>query len=279
RPPRRTAPAARRLRPTCPARPSRRAPPSSCLDLQRGRARRLQPEFLEPLEPALETGFVREEDEQRVVAGERAFLLAHRLVDRLGDHARGTRRPGDEEDQPAPPDRDRDVREDPPEALVRRGPRWSGDVLRRDVEVAVAAGDLHDAELRDVPADRRLGHREPALDEPFRKLLLVADRVADDDLADRPLAVALRCRSRVHAAPTAFRTAVIRVPNVGSLSARSSARSAEASAMTASAPSQASAVSAARILGTMPPAMTPASMSVSASATVTLSSGWPAARV
>ena len=35
--------------------------------------------------------------------------------------------------------------------------------------------------------------------------------------------------------------------------------------MTASAPSQASAASAARILGTMPPAITPASMSVSAS--------------
>ncbi len=40
--------------------------------------------------------------------------------------------------------------------------------------------------------------------------------------------------------------------------------------MTASAPSQVSAASAARILGTMPPAITPASMSVSASATVSV---------
>ena len=45
------------------------------------------------------------------------------------------------EDQPAPPDRDRDVGEDPPEALVGRcgAAGRGGDVLGRDVDVAVAA--------------------------------------------------------------------------------------------------------------------------------------------
>ena len=47
--------------------------------------------------------------------------------------------------------------------------------------------------------------------------------------------------------------------------------------MIASAPSQPSAPSAARTLGTMPPAMTPDSMSVSASPTVSASSRWPSA--
>src|SRR6185436_5248502 len=104
----------------------------------------------------------------------------------------------------------------------------------------VAARDLDDAQLRDIAAHGRLGDRESTIDQALAELLLAADRVTHDDLADRLLAVLLR-RSRVHAAPTAFRVAVSRVPKVGSDRARSSARSAEASAMTASAPSQASA--------------------------------------
>ena len=63
----------------------------------------LQP--AEPLEPALEAIFVGEQDEQRIVARERAFLFMEgRLVDRLGHDARGAGRAGQHEDQPAAPD-------------------------------------------------------------------------------------------------------------------------------------------------------------------------------
>jgi len=58
--------------------------------------------------------------------------------------------------------------------------------------------DLDEPELGDVTADRRLGHREAALDEALGKLLLAGDRLEDDDFADRPLALPLRCRSCIH---------------------------------------------------------------------------------
>ena len=82
-----------------------------------------------------------------------------------------------------------------------------------------------------------------------------------DELADRPLAQRAssswpRRHSR-HPRRAARRPAVMRVPKRGSSSARSRASGADESAMIASAPSQPSADSAARILGTMPPAMTP----------------------
>ena len=65
--------------------------------------------------------------------------------------------PMSEQDQPAPADRHRDVGEDPAELVV--GPRRAdGEVLRRDVDVAVAARDLDQAELGDVARDGRLGH-------------------------------------------------------------------------------------------------------------------------
>ena len=59
----------------------------------------------EALEPALEARLVGEQDEERVVARQRAFLLAQgRFVDRLGDDAGRAGRPGQDEDQAAPPD-------------------------------------------------------------------------------------------------------------------------------------------------------------------------------
>ena len=61
-----------------------------------------------------------EQDEERIVARQRAFLLVQaRLVDGLGDDAGRAGRPGQHEGQPAPPDRDGDVAEDPLEAGVR----------------------------------------------------------------------------------------------------------------------------------------------------------------
>ena len=180
-----------------------------------------------------------------------------------------------EQDQPAPADRDRDVGEDPPEAVV--GPRRpDGEVLRRDVDVAVAARDLDQAELGDVARDRRLGDRVAAPAELLGELALAADRHPGDQLADGPLAIDPRPGGRPvahrrspQAAPTrGERLAVRRVPKVGSSSARARASGAEASAMIASAPSQPSAARAARILGTIPPAIVPASMSASASPAV-----------
>ena len=118
-----------------------------------------------------------EQDEERVVAGERALLLGHRrLVDRLGDDAGGPGRAGEDEDQAAPPDRHRDVGEDPAEPLVGRGsPRAGEGLAGDDVDVAVAAHDLDQAELRDVAAHRRLGHREAARPQLLGELFLAGD--------------------------------------------------------------------------------------------------------
>ena len=53
---------------------------------------------------------VGEEDEERIVARQRALLFAQaRLVDGLGDDAGGPGRARQDEDQAAPADRDRDV--------------------------------------------------------------------------------------------------------------------------------------------------------------------------
>ena len=143
------------------------------------------------------------------------------------------------------------------------------DVLGRDVDVAVGAGRLDQAELRDVARDGRLGHGEALFGEGVDELALAADRTGHDQFADRPLAKALEILRGGHlvpclahqAAPTpAGREAVIRVPNVPSDNARVRAFGADASAMIASAPSQPSAPSAARTLGTIPPAMTPDAM-------------------
>ena len=137
--------------------------------------------------------------------------------------------------------------------------------------MAVGAGRLDQAELGDVARDRRLGHLEALRAEGVDDLALAADRSRADQLADRALALGLEVVAVLggharHAAPAwAGRLAVIRVPKVGSVRARSRASGADESAMIASAPSQPSAPSAARTLGTMPPAMTPDSMRVSAS--------------
>ncbi len=55
--------------------------------------------------------------------------------------------------------------------------------------MAIAAGDLDQAELGDVAADRGLGDGEAAVAEDLGQLVLAADRPAGDELADRPLAV------------------------------------------------------------------------------------------
>ena len=65
---------------------------------------------LEALEPALEARLVGEQDEERIVAGQRALLLVERrFVDRLGEDAGRAGRAGQDQDQAAPPDRDRAV--------------------------------------------------------------------------------------------------------------------------------------------------------------------------
>src|SRR5215210_6657039 len=141
--------------------------------------------------------------------------------------------------------------------------------------MAILARSLEQAELGDVAADGRLRDIEPLLHEGIDQLALAAHGTRCHQLPDGPLAQALQLLARGHAAPTgAARPAVIRVPKVGSSSARSSARSAEESAMIASDPSQPSADSAARTFGTIPRAMTPPSIRCSASATVSVSTLW-----
>src|SRR4029077_9905818 len=131
------------------------------------------------------------------------------------------------------------------QAGVRRGggERAAGDVLRRDIEVAVRAWRLHEPELGDVARHGRLGDFEALADEGIDDLALAADGSGGDEFADRPLSKSLELLrgSRVGrghpAAPTpASRVAVMRVPKVGSVKARSRASGAEPSAMMASAP-------------------------------------------
>src|SRR5436190_2827944 len=188
----------------------------------------------------------------------------------------------------------------------RSGARIRDERLGRDVGVALRARDLDQPEIGDIATDGRLRDREPQVVQPVDEVALAADRLALHDLVDGALAISLgtddRRRGRdvghgdvavvaefgrrgrqarlvmatLHqAAPTADRPAVIRVPNVASPSARASAPSGDESAMIASVPSQASAASAARTFGTMPPAITPLSMSVSASSLVSVSSRRP----
>ena len=75
----------------------------------------------EPVEPAFQRRLVGEEDDERVVAGHRAHLLGQGgFVDRLGDDVGRAGLAGEDEDQAAAADDDRDVGEDPPQALVGR---------------------------------------------------------------------------------------------------------------------------------------------------------------
>ena len=91
----------------------------------------------EPVEPAVQRGLVGEQDDERVVAGDRAHLLGERgLVDRLGDDARGAGLAGEDEDQAAAADRDGDVGEDPAQALVGRRARGRAEGLRDDVDAS-----------------------------------------------------------------------------------------------------------------------------------------------
>ena len=149
---------------------------------------------------------VGEQDEERIVAGERALLLGQgQFVDGLGDDAGRAGRAGQDEDQAAPADRHRDVGEDAPQALVRGRPRapspFAARSLGREVDVAVGARRLEQAELGDVAADRRLGDVEALLDEGVDELALAADRPdATSWRIARWRSRLSSCRGRRHAA-------------------------------------------------------------------------------
>src|SRR4051794_2108118 len=183
-----------RRRPTYRARRSRRERPSSWSAALLGS----RADVVEAIAPGDEPALVGEEHEEGVVARERALLLDEaRLVDRLGDDARRPGRPGDEQDQAAAADRDRDVGEDPAEPLVARRRRIDGgrvgraEGLREHVDAAAAAMGLHEAELAEVAADGRLGDGESALVEAVDELLLAGDPGRPADVPGRPGAVAL----------------------------------------------------------------------------------------
>ena len=134
---------------------------------------------------------------------------------------------------PLRPTRDRDVGEDPAQALVGRRRRVGAarSLRRRRRRGRRRAGTLTRPSSAMSRDDGRLGHLEALRAQRVGELALAADRCARDELADRPLAVALERPGPASGAwaaitrrPTrAARPAVIRVPNVGSSSARSSA--------------------------------------------------------
>jgi len=59
-------------------------------------------------------------------------------------------RPAQQEDEPAPADRDGRLGEQPHEAMVGLGVGGVGEVVRADVDVAVAAQELDQAQLCDI---------------------------------------------------------------------------------------------------------------------------------
>ena len=79
------------------------------------------------------------------------------------------------------------------EALVgrRRAPAGGDEPFGRDVDVAVGAGRLDQAELGDVARDGRLGDLEALRAQRIDDLALAADRARHDEVADRPLALLL----------------------------------------------------------------------------------------
>ena len=138
-----------------------------------------------------ERGLVGEQDDERVVAGDRAHeAVEGRLLDRLGDDVGGAGLPVEHEDEPAPADRDGDVREDPAQPLVGRGtPRADG--LGHDVDRAVAAHHLGQAQLRDVAAHGGLGDLEAEGGQLADELALAGDGAGGDQPADRRVPVPL----------------------------------------------------------------------------------------
>ena len=120
------------------------------------------------------------------------LLLQARFVDRLGDDAGRAGRPGQHEVSPLRPTvtgmspRIRSSRaSEAGDGAVATARRSSG----RDVDVAVGAGRLDQAELGDVARDRRLGHLEALRAEGVDDLALAADRPRRDELADGALAL------------------------------------------------------------------------------------------
>src|SRR3972149_3652807 len=161
----------------------------------------------------------------------------------------------------------------PTSTMVGLGVGSGGEVGRVDVGVAVAAQELDQAQLCDIPRDGGLGDGEAALAEPIDQLVLVRDGGAGDDLEDRALAQALGAggvggHQRASAVVRALGRgeAAMRVPKAASERERPRAPGAEPSAMTtSSAPAPPTARSAERTLGIMPPTMTPSAMRRSAS--------------
>ena len=134
--------------------------------------------------------------------------------------------------------------------------------------MVLAAHHLGQAELRDVAADRGLGDLEAEAPQQRRELPLAAD--GGRPTSSRTASAAGRRGSirpvRVGDVGAQPGRPEMRVPKVGSSSARASAWGAAASQMIASAPSPPIAASAALTLGTMPPRIVPSAISASASA-------------
>jgi hypothetical protein len=151
---------------------------------------------VQAFEPARQARLVGEEDEDRVVAGQRPLLVLERgLVDRARERLGAADRPAQQEDEPAPADGDGRLAEQPREAMVGLGVGGVGEVVRADVDVAVAAQELDQAQLCDIPRDGGLGDGEAALQEPLDELVGCPPACAPRS-RDRALAQARRGRGR-----------------------------------------------------------------------------------
>src|SRR4051794_1746129 len=145
-------------------------------------------ELLDSLPHDPERGPVGAGDEDGVVAGDRARDLGPAgAVERGRNRVGRTRQRLHDEQQAGLSDLDREVRKELAEAVVA-GRLGLDQARRQRVGLDPLAAGLHEPQLRDIAADRRLGRPESSFPERGCQLLLRPDRALVDEVADCPLA-------------------------------------------------------------------------------------------
>jgi hypothetical protein len=136
---------------------------------------------------ALERAPVREGDEQRIVAGDRARDLGPaRPVEGGCDGMGGTRQRAQDQQQPGVVDLQRQVGQELAEAVLAGRLRFD-EPRRQRVRGRPFARDLDQAKLGDVARDGGLGGPEATLAERGRELLLGPDGALVHEIPDRTL--------------------------------------------------------------------------------------------
>ena len=170
---------------------------------------------VQPAFDALQRATVRQRDEQRVVARDRARRPRASGPCRARRRWRG-RSPAAFAGRAAARPRGSRAAGRTGACLRRSSPDVSASMRRggKRIRGRAVARDLDQPELRDVPADRRLGRTEAALAQCGRELKLGPDRALGDEVADRSLAellhhlhaATLSARARRSARPPRART-------------------------------------------------------------------------